>query len=178
MIDDYNLLWERCVSFHTHSCGGLFTGFLASVYASNLLDLDGKVDEEVVCISENDSCAVDGVQVVLGCTIGKGNLLFHMTGKLAFSFFDRSSGRSLRLMKTSSVPDPNSIDVDDYCRRGFFKEVFSVSKTSLSVPERARIFDSYVCDGCRELTASNWIHIGNGRKLCPDCYVEYNRFDI
>ena len=94
---DKEKLWQRCQSFHGHVCGGLLTGFLASLYASELLDLGISKDEEIVCISENDTCAVDAVQVVLGCTVGKGNLLFHMTGKLAFSFYSRETGKSVRL---------------------------------------------------------------------------------
>ena len=29
---------------------------------------DGAQDEELVCISENRACGVDGIQVVTGCT--------------------------------------------------------------------------------------------------------------
>ncbi|MCI5189229.1 MAG: hypothetical protein D3905_05405, partial [Candidatus Electrothrix sp. AS4_5] len=30
-------------------------------------------DEEIVCVTENDSCSVDAIQVLTGCSIGKGN---------------------------------------------------------------------------------------------------------
>ena len=39
--------------------------------------------------AENDACSVDAIQVVLGCSVGKGNLLFHMRGKQAYSFYER-----------------------------------------------------------------------------------------
>ena len=55
-------------------------------------------NEQVVCICENDACGVDAIQVMLGCSIGKGNLLFHMTGKQAFSFYNRATGESVRLI--------------------------------------------------------------------------------
>jgi len=32
-------------------------------------------DEEFVAIVENDSCSVDAIEVVTGCTMGKGNLI-------------------------------------------------------------------------------------------------------
>ena len=79
--------WEKCVAFHGHACGGLTIGYKAAQYAARLLDLPDCTDEETVCISENDACGVDAIQVLLGCSIGKGNLLFHMTGKQAFSFY-------------------------------------------------------------------------------------------
>ena len=71
-------LWEQCAKFHGHVCGGLTIGYKAALYAMELLELGFSEDEEVVCISENDACGVDAIQVVLGCSIGKGNLLFHM----------------------------------------------------------------------------------------------------
>ena len=78
--------WERCVAFHGHECGGLTIGYKAAQYAAKLLELKFSADEQVVCIAENDACGVDAIQVMLGCSVGKGNLLFHMTGKQAFSF--------------------------------------------------------------------------------------------
>ena len=79
--------WNDCVAFHGHECGGLTIGYKASLYAIELLKLEFSADEQVVCIAENDACGVDAVQVMLGCSIGKGNLLFHMRGKQAFSFY-------------------------------------------------------------------------------------------
>ena len=106
-MDENKALWKKCVEFHGHECGGLTIGYKASLYAIALLGLGLggggnagclSADEEVVCISENDACGVDAIQVILGCSIGKGNLLFHMRGKQAFTFFDRKSGKSLRLV--------------------------------------------------------------------------------
>ena len=90
--------WEKCVAFHGHSCGGLSIGYRAAEYAMELLQVGFSDNEQVVCIAENDACGVDAIQVLLGCSIGKGNLLFHMTGKQAFSFYNRATGRSVRLV--------------------------------------------------------------------------------
>ena len=80
--------WNDCAAFHGHECGGLTIGYKASLYAIELLKLEFSADEQVVCISENDACGVDAIQVMLGCSVGKGNLLFHMRGKSAYSFHD------------------------------------------------------------------------------------------
>ena len=101
-MDDKNAMWERAVRFHGHICPGLMIGFRASLYAMELLDLEFSEDEETVCIVENDSCSVDAIQAVLGCTVGKGNLLFHMRGKQAFSFYNRNTGKSVRLVQKNS----------------------------------------------------------------------------
>ena len=45
------------------------------------LNINHFEDEEIVAIVENDSCAVDSIQVILSCTFGKGNLIFKDYGK-------------------------------------------------------------------------------------------------
>ena len=52
-----------------------------------------------MCITENDACGVDAIQVLLGCSVGKGNLLFHLRGKQAFSFYNRKTGKAVRLVQ-------------------------------------------------------------------------------
>lgn len=175
---DINKLWERCRIFHGHECKGLLSGFLASLYAIQLLGLEFSEDEEIVCISECDACSVDAIQVMLGCTIGKGNLLFHMTGKTAFSFYDRKTGKSIRLVLTGQIPDFKGVEMAEYCKENPPSTLFTVKETKISLPERARIFDSYICENCGEKTGANWIHIQEGKKLCPDCAMKYDRFRV
>ena len=171
-------LWEKCVAFHGHSCGGLRIGYAAAEYAGRLLGVSFSSNEGLVCISENDACGVDAIQVVLGCSIGKGNLLFHMTGKQAFSFYDRATGRSLRL-----VLKPKPLDMTpEESRRYYFdrsgEELFDVMETRIPLPAPARIFESYNCDGCGEKTGANWIRLAGEKKLCPDCWGDYDRFRV
>ena len=170
--------WENCVAFHGHECGGLTIGYKASLYAIELLGLDFSDDEQVVCISENDACGVDAIQVMLGCSVGKGNLLFHMRGKSAYSFYSRKTGRSVRLV-LKPLPDgvikANSFAYFQRCEP---KEMFEVKETTILLPEKARLFASYVCDCCGELTGANWIRLADDKKLCLDCYETYDRFDV
>ena len=100
---DKKALWEKAVAFHGHECGGLTIGYQAALYAMELLNLTFSADEQTVCIAENDACGVDAIQVLLGCSIGRGNLLFHMTGKQAFSFYNRKTGESVRLVLKKSL---------------------------------------------------------------------------
>jgi len=50
-----------------------------------------------VAIAENSSCSVDAIQELLGCTFGKGNLVFKDYGKQAFTFYSRDQGKALRV---------------------------------------------------------------------------------
>ena len=170
--------WNDCVAFHGHECGGLTIGYKASLYAIELLKLDFSADEQVVCISENDACGVDAVQVMLGCSIGKGNLLFHMRGKQAFSFYNRKTGTSVRLVLK---PKPEGMTREEsfaYYQSCEPKDMFDVKDATIQLPEKARLFDSYVCDCCGETTGANWIRLAEDKKLCLDCYESYNRFCV
>ena len=170
--------WQDCVAFHGHECGGLTIGYKASLYAIELLKLEFSNDEQVVCIAENDACGIDGIQVMLGCSIGKGNLLFHMRGKQAFSFYNRKTGRSVRLVlkpRPEGMTKAESFSYYQGCRP---EEMFEVKETTIRLPEKARLFDSYTCDCCGETTGANWIRLSGGEKLCLDCYENYDRFHI
>lgn len=170
--------WEDCVAFHGHACGGLTIGYKAALYAAKLLNLQFSDDEQVVCISENDACGVDGIQVMLGCSIGKGNLLFHLRGKQAFSFYNRKTGASVRLVLNPRPREMSREESFAYYQSCDPEEMFTVKETTLTLPEKARLFDSYVCDCCKEVTGSNWIRLSGGKKLCLDCYETYDRFHV
>ena len=170
--------WQDCVAFHGHECGGLTIGYKASLYAIELLNLGFSDDEQVVCIAENDACGVDGIQVMLGCSIGKGNLLFHMRGKQAFSFYNRKTGASLRLVLK---PKPEGMTREEsfaYYQSCEPKDMFDVKDAVIQLPEKARLFDSYICDCCGEVTGANWIRLAGDKKLCRDCYESYDRFAV
>jgi formylmethanofuran dehydrogenase subunit E len=170
--------WEDCVTFHGHVCGGLTIGYKAALYAIELLALEFSDDEQVVCISENDACGVDAIQVMLGCSIGKGNLLFHMRGKQAFSFYNRGTGKSVRLVlkpKPEGLTKEQSFALYQAMNP---KDMFNIKETTITLPEKARLFDSYVCESCGERTGANWIRLADGKKLCLDCYETYNRFQV
>ena len=170
--------WEKCVAFHGHECGGLTIGYKAAIYAEKLLDLTFSEDEDVVCISENDACGVDAIQVLLGCSVGKGNLLFHMRGKQAFSFYNRKTGKSVRLVLREKPKGMTRQESFAYYQKTEPEDMFDVKATTICLPEEARIFDSYQCECCKEMTGANWIRIAGGKKLCLDCYKTYDRFQV
>jgi len=170
--------WQDCVAFHGHECGGLTIGYKASLYAIDLLKLEFSEDEQVVCIAENDACGIDAIQVMLGCSIGKGNLLFHIRGKSAYSFYNRKTGKSVRLVlkpKPEGMTREESFAYYQACKP---EEMFDVKEATISLPEKAKLFDSYVCQCCGEVTGVNWIRISEGKKLCLDCCETYDRFNV
>ena len=89
--------FKRCEAFHGHVCGGLAIGYLAATAGLDWLRENRALDEELVAIVETDACCVDAIQVLTGCTFGKGNLVYKDYGKMGFTFFNRRSGQGVRL---------------------------------------------------------------------------------
>lgn len=48
-------------------------------------------------------------------------------------------------------------------------ELFTIKNTIKEFPERAKIYDSYICDKCGEKTAANAIDLINGKYICTSC---------
>jgi formylmethanofuran dehydrogenase subunit E len=90
--------FEDAVRFHGHSCPGLAIGYRMTVAGLAALEQARAGDEELVAIVENDACGVDAVQVVAGCSFGKGNLVFRDVGKPVYTFFSRATGRGVRVV--------------------------------------------------------------------------------
>ncbi|MDR2634097.1 MAG: FmdE family protein [Treponema sp.] len=170
-------LWERAVAFHGHSCPGLTIGYKAALYARDVLDLHFSKDEEVVCVTETDACGVDAISVVLGCSLGKGNLLFRLRGKQAFSFFNRKTGKGVRLvMRDMPKQGKTREEVQQAMMNTPQAQLFDRKEPSFELPEEARIFPSLVCESCGEKTAEPYIRLQEGKKVCLDCFSSYSRF--
>ena len=88
---------ERAVDFHGHLCGGLIIGVRMGLLGLKELGVRRAKGEELLAIVENDTCAADGIQVVTGCTFGKGNFIFRDWGKMAATFYDRNKKRGVRI---------------------------------------------------------------------------------
>ncbi|MCR4962398.1 MAG: formylmethanofuran dehydrogenase [Firmicutes bacterium] len=168
-------LWQRCADFHGHVCGGLAIGYQAARYAAALMGADFSRDEELVCVAENDACGIDAIQVLLGCSVGKGNLLFHMRGKQAFSFYDRRGGKSFRLV-FNDLPE-GTAGTMEYVLSHAPEELFTV-KEARPMPQPAKLFRSYHCACCGEKTGEKWIRLVDGEYRCLDCMEEYDRFHV
>ena len=98
---------DEIVRFHGHLCPGLALGFRVANCAIKELGLSRSADEELVAVVENKSCAVDAIQMIIGCTAGKGNLIFRDYGKQVYTFFRRSDGQAVRLA-VRFIPPPES----------------------------------------------------------------------
>lgn len=95
--------YQECIRFHGHTCMGVTIGYLAARLALDLLRASSAEDEQLFAIVENDACCCDAVQVLTGCTFGKGNFIFRDYGKMVFTFGNRETGKAVRLSLKQDV---------------------------------------------------------------------------
>ncbi|MFR7986599.1 FmdE family protein [Zhenpiania hominis] len=169
-------LWKKAVSFHGHECGGIALGVRACMEAIDRLGITFSEDEDLVCVTENDACGVDAVQAILGCTLGKGNLIYYGTGKMAFNFYNRTTGESFRLIAKPKKPGGRKgKDYIEFVLNGPLEEIFDVTETRYELPERARSLETIICEVCGEGAPETKIRIQEGKKVCLECFHDYSR---
>jgi len=188
--------FEEVVAFHGHSCPGLALGYRVARKA--LVEMKRETiseDEEMVAIVENDSCAVDAIQVVTGCTFGKGNLIFRDYGKQGYTFLRRPSGEAVRISIDFSAPRETDEEKEMWKRYSQGErspevlkavhnrktkktkaildasedELLKVSRVSISLPPEAKIYQSISCALCGEKVAEPKARLKDGKIICIPC---------
>ena len=86
-------------NFSTGTCvPGLALGIRAAEIALREIGPHAQ-DEEVVAVVETDMCGVDAIQVLTGCTFGKGNLIHKDYGKKHSVFIVGQTGKESALSR-------------------------------------------------------------------------------
>lgn len=186
----------RCVEFHGHICPGLIYGYRVAKEAIRLMNLKRAADEEVVAVCENDSCAVDALQVLLGTAAGKGNLIINNFGKNAYTVLSRPGRRAYRFSRKTRYDysgrdkdkfdrleaavkngtatdndrrDLKSLKIDDLLARPF-EEIFTTTEVPFDEPLYAPLAPSESCAVCGEMTMTvKMVQLGDGRQVCIPC---------
>ncbi|HPD14145.1 MAG TPA: FmdE family protein [Planctomycetota bacterium] len=155
---------DQVVRFHGHFCRGILIGYRAAKIGLEHLGKPRAVDEEIIAIVENDSCAVDAVQVLTGCTFGKGNLFFRDHGKHVYTFAVRPSGRAVRV---SSKPG-RRLPLDQMLAAPA-GDLFWIEPTTIELPAPAALRDSVLCSRCGEPVMATRTRRRGDRLLCIPC---------
>lgn len=196
LLEEISLLGEdlrKVGEFHGHVCPGLIYGYRAAKAALSALG-PRSADEELVAIVENDSCAVDAIQVLTGCSFGKGNLIFRDFGKSVYTFLSRDTGRGVRISvdyKAEESPDDADVwrkymsgDRSEEVVKGIAARkarkvraileapeelVLTIRPANEALPARARIFPSGRCSICGEKVMEPRLRLKDGKPVCLAC---------
>jgi formylmethanofuran dehydrogenase subunit E len=87
---------ERAVDFHGDPCQAFVTGIFVSELALREFGRHAH-DNRLIAVVENETCAVDAIQMITGCTAGNRNLVQRDWGKIGYSFFRPADGRGIRI---------------------------------------------------------------------------------
>jgi formylmethanofuran dehydrogenase subunit E len=187
--------WKKAVDFHGHVCPGLSIGFKAAQAGMAWLKEHRSEDEELVAIVETNACGADAVQVLTGCTFGKGNLIFHDYGKNVYSFVSRRSGRGVRValragafkrddrhmeliqrMRSETATEQEHAEFRRLHEQRSHQilekessELFDLKSVEIELPPKAEIEPSRSCDLCGEPTMASKLGRKDGSLLCRSC---------
>ena len=126
-----------------------------------------------MAVVENDACGVDALQVVTGCTFGKGNLIFRDVGKSVYTIFSRSTGRGVRVsFHGQGIPGKQDAEHSDRIvaiLRAPSDDLMTIQPVSAPPPPRATIYGSVPCDRCGESVMETRVVAIGGQRLCVPC---------
>jgi formylmethanofuran dehydrogenase subunit E len=189
-------MFKQCTNFHGHICPGLSIGFKAATTAMETLKSSRAEDEELLAIVETDACCADAVQVVTGCTFGKGNFIYKDHGKMVFTFLNRKNGKGIRIALKNGAFSPNEehfallkkvinntadAKEEERFRNIHFKrssdvlemavdDLFTVESVEMDIPDKAKIARSETCGQCGEPTMETKLMAHGNHKICRDCF--------
>jgi len=190
--------FQKCLDFHGHLCPGLSLGYQACRAGLEALRSGPSEDEELVAVVESNACSADAVQVMTGCTFGKGNLVFRDYGKMVFTFLSRESGRGVRvslrpevfpadeehlaLLKKVQTGTATAEEQKQFAARHRERshellarspeELFAVTPAVSSLPGKARVDASLPCRHCGEPTMKSKLVKTADGLVCRACREE------
>jgi formylmethanofuran dehydrogenase subunit E len=186
--------FQKCIEFHGHISPGVSIGFRAAKAGLDLIEENFSFDEELVATVETDNCAVDAIQVLTGCTFGKGNFFYRDIGKNAFTFQSRKSGKGFRIVMKNNAFNMNprhaelaekkkqktatEEELNEYQKLHLERshnilkmkldDLFEINKTERPIPPMAVMMPSEICTTCGEGVMPTKMIINDGKKYCID----------
>ena len=172
-----NDLMKKATVFHGHLCPGIAIGVLAAKYALEQ-GYEHSLDEEIVAVVETDNCSVDALQVLLGTTYGKGNLIHLDYGKSNYSFYNRKSQKGIRLALKKEISNYKNLSRDEKIRKLLElkpEDVFDIREINFNPPGLALINESVPCEICGEFTMDSRLMNYQDKIMCIPCYKEFKK---
>jgi formylmethanofuran dehydrogenase subunit E len=197
MIDPKAFL-DTGLELHGHKCPAMPMGLRSGAIAMNRLGVERSGAKTLLAVVElgDDHCAHcfgDGVQMVTGCTFGKGNIKKLGYGKFGLTLVDKATGRAVRVVpkgeaqmqmkKTpfftefrmkgvppTQVPEEVVDPLIEQVLSGPEESMFEVSEVfEYEVAGKDETFDSFLCDRCGEMVVETYGRVVGDRRVCIPC---------
>lgn len=203
MIDPRTYL-EAGLLLHGHKCPAMPMGLRVGAAALNALGAERARDGQLVALVEIGdhhcaTCFADGVQMITGCTLGKGNIIKLHYGKWALTLIERKTGRAVRVspraaamaanrqtdffqkyrmkgVPASQVPAEVVDPLVERVMNAPAAQLYTVSAVfERRWEEPAHSFDSFVCERCGEMTVEPYGRLLGEQRVCIPCREQAGR---
>lgn len=186
------------LALHGHKCPAMPMGLRAGAIAMNKLEVERATDGQLLALVEIGerhcaTCFADGVQMITGCTFGKGNIQKLSHGKWGLTLVDKRSQKAVRVAPLAAAMQANKASefFQSYRMKGVpasqvpptvvesliekvmnapAENLFHVSEVfDYPFTEPQHSFESFVCELCGEMVAEPYGRIKLGQKVCIPC---------
>jgi formylmethanofuran dehydrogenase subunit E len=183
---------------HGHKCPAMPLGLRAGATAMNQLGVARAQNKELLAIVElgDDHCAhcfADGVQMITGCTFGKGNIRKTGIGKFGLTLIDRKAGKAVRVVPKAEaqLASRQTPFFQEYRMKGvpasqvppevvepLIQNVMNAPEDKIltigairtvPVEPKEETFDAFVCENCGEMVVEKYGRVVGNKKVCISC---------
>ncbi len=189
---------ETGFALHGHKCPAMPLGLRAGAAAMNALGVERAKDGQYLALVELGEahcshCLADGIQVITGCTFGKGNIRQLGYGKFGLTLIDIAHQKAVRVVPKAEVQAATKKTefFKKYREKGvpaskvppeivepLIERVMTMPEDQLLtvspvfeyvVEKNAEAFTSFVCDRCGEMVVEKYGRVYDGMKVCIPC---------
>ena len=190
--------YDHALALHGHKCPAMPLGLRAGAAAMNALGVTRSADTQLLALVETGedhagTCYADGVQMITGCTFGKGNIEKLHYGKWGLTLIDTATGRAVRVTPTAATLQASlrSVFVTEYRAKGVpasqvppeiteplilrvmeapGSELLAAGQvTTREIPRRPKSFTGLVCGNCGETVIERYARVAGGKTVCIPC---------
>jgi formylmethanofuran dehydrogenase subunit E len=182
-MPDLSALLTLSSTRHSHLCPRQVLGVRMALAGAAALDLDlPRQDKRMLVIAETDGCFVDGLEVTAGISAGHRTLRIEDYGKVAATFIDTQTRKTLRLAPKLGVRELARSFAPDEPRHYFAQlkgyqvmpddALFSITSVTLTVPIEQIVSRPDVrvnCCACGEEIINEREIAYQGKAFCRSC---------
>ena len=190
--------------FHGHKCPAMPMGLKVGAAAMNKLGVERSMDGQLQALVEIGeghcaTCFADGVQMITGCTFGKGNIKKLYYGKWGVTLIDTTTGRAVRVspraeamlaskkteffteyrmkhIPASKVPSEVVEPLVEKVMNAPVEMLLNIGEVfDYEVPPKVESFTGFVCDMCGEMVSEIYGRPLGDKKVCQPCYEKAQR---
>ncbi len=187
--------FKDVVDFHQHLCLDIAIGYRAGKALVREMGDELKNMKEVVARVGNNTCAVDAIQEVTGCTFGKRNIYLDHIGKPVYILQNTKTGNAVRLYCTywetfdhtelrTLRKAAKAVDASDAQKAALLKkteetieavlaapesELFAITRIKLPAPPKSGKYTAEACADCTEQSDIALLTEVGGKRLCKEC---------